>query len=156
MVKLALGRSRVEGIGVFAIHSISSGSTVIKVSGKEDWVWNIPKKELKYCYQIDFDRYLLPDTDVARFVNHSCSPNCLFKGKNRLIAFRRIERGEEITFDYSTNVGWDGFEMECTCGSKDCRGKITSYRYLHEKIKKKYGDNISSFLLVFLHSKIKD
>lgn len=60
---------------------------------------------------------------------------------------RRIASGEELTFDYSTNVGWDGFAMKCSCGAKDCRGIVRSYWRLSEVIRKRYDGFVSSYLL---------
>ena len=65
----------------------------------------------------------------ADFVNHSCNPNCGIKEQISLIAFRNIEFGEEITFDYGTILYSDSgdapYELECTCGHKNCRKKIS-------------------------------
>ena len=68
-------------------------------------------------------------------------------GRTRILALRRIAAGEEVTIDYSTNVGWDGFVMECRCGSADCRGTIRSYSYLSNELKGRYGACVSRFLL---------
>jgi hypothetical protein len=68
-------------------------------------------------------------------------------GKTKIIALRRIEPGEEITFDYSTNVGWEGFSMECKCGKKACRKIVRSYGFLSDELKGRYGACVSEFLL---------
>ena len=66
-------------------------------------------------------------------MNHSCEPNCVIMGRTRIVALRRIEAGEEVTFDYSTNVGWDGFSMRCRCGTKGCRKVVRSYAFLPDE-----------------------
>ncbi len=41
--------------------------------------------------------------NIARFINHSCSPNCWFEVVDKTIwirAGRNIRRGEELTYDY--------------------------------------------------------
>ena len=44
-----------------------------------------------------------PRWNVARYINHSCRPNAKPVGRNGgivIVALRRIEPGEEITYDY--------------------------------------------------------
>jgi hypothetical protein len=67
---------------------------------------------------------------LARFVNHSCNPNCetqkwVVGGKYRMGIFakRGIKRGEELVFDY--NVDRYGAEKSpCYCGEPNCLGYI--------------------------------
>ncbi|KAA8910832.1 hypothetical protein TRICI_004020 [Trichomonascus ciferrii] len=67
---------------------------------------------------------------LARFCNHSCSPNSyvdkwLVKGRLRMGIFakRDILQGEEITFDY--NVDRYGSQVQsCYCGSDNCMGYL--------------------------------
>jgi hypothetical protein len=97
---------------------------------------------------VDYDRYIVPPRgSPGWFLNHSCDPNCVLSGRSEVRSRRRIAGGEELTIDYSTNVGWDGFEMSCRCGSANCRGVIRSYAFLPEELKKRYGRNVSPFLL---------
>lgn len=64
----------------------------------------------------------------ARFINHSCDPNCetqkwTVKGETRIGIFARkdIPAGTELTFDYHLDsLGND--KKECLCGSKNCSG----------------------------------
>jgi len=69
-------------------------------------------------------------------------------GRVQVRTWRRIAGGDEVTIAYSTNVGWDGFEMECHCGSEGCRGVVRSYSSLSDELKKRYGRNVSPYLLV--------
>uniref|UniRef100_A0A0R3RIN6 Histone-lysine N-methyltransferase n=1 Tax=Elaeophora elaphi TaxID=1147741 RepID=A0A0R3RIN6_9BILA len=66
--------------------------------------------------------------NIARFINHSCAPNCEMQrwsvnGHYRigLFALRSIHEGEELTYDYN----WDAFEFDdvtvCCCGALNCR-----------------------------------
>lgn len=69
---------------------------------------------------------------IARFVNHSCSPNCnmvkwVVKGKPRIALFaldRQIMTGEELTYDYNFNPFAANNVQECRCGSANCRGIV--------------------------------
>ena len=74
--------------------------------------------------------------NLARFMNHSCDPNCetqkwhvLGETCIGLFAKRDIEIDEELTFDY----GFDTFKTpltKCLCGSANCKG---IQKYLTEK-----------------------
>jgi hypothetical protein len=71
------------------------------------------------------------DDNLARLINHSCEPNCEainYDNHIWICAKRRIEAGEELSFDY-------GFEFEhwedhpCYCGSEKCVGYIVAECY---------------------------
>lgn len=65
----------------------------------------------------------------SRFVNHSCEPNCEAQKWTvngfpciGIFAAKDIDRGEEITYDY--NFKSYSQPQECSCGAKNCRGRI--------------------------------
>jgi uncharacterized protein len=146
--KLQIREAGEKGKGVFAAAAIEPGETVWDFEGKEEWIWEIPKEFWEYCFQVDYDRYVQPERgSPGWYINHSCSPNCAIMGRTRIVALRRIEPGEEVTFDYSTNVGWDGFKMKCKCGAPSCRKVVRSYQYLSPETKGRYGACVSPFLL---------
>lgn len=51
---------------------------------------------------------------------------------------RDIKKDEECTFDYSTTMDEDDWEMDCSCGSKNCRHQIRDFKYLPKKLQEKY------------------
>ena len=64
--------------------------------------------------------------NAARFINHSCDPNCYSKivdilGSKHIIIFslRKIFPGEELTYDYKFPREED--KIECYCGAKKCK-----------------------------------
>lgn len=66
--------------------------------------------------------------NIARFINHSCEPNCemqrwIVNGYYRLGIFakKKIEEGEELTYDYSMFVQMEP-PQRCECGSRQCKG----------------------------------
>ena len=71
----------------------------------------------------------------ARFINHSCNPNCSVKvlkigGKSRsfIFAVRKIKKGMELTFDYGWTCAVDKSKTQCFCSArKYCRGYIERY-----------------------------
>ena len=81
---------------------------------------------------MEFDQGMIIDAtkgSVARFVNHSCEPNCEMrkwivdkKPRMALFALRDIMTGEELTYDY--NFEPTGDPQPCHCGSDNCRGVI--------------------------------
>jgi SET domain-containing protein len=137
-----------KGLGVVAASDIHAGEVVIRYAGRPKWIWQIPKWCWQHSFQVDYDRYVVPSVGSAGWcINHSCDPNCGVVGERELAALRDIRRGEEVTFDYSTNVGWDGFMMECRCGKKNCRKFIKSYASLAPELKRRYEGHVSPFLL---------
>jgi uncharacterized protein len=66
--------------------------------------------------------------NVARFINHSCAPNCrveTIRGRIWIIARRDIAAGEELTFDYGYGFAhWS--QHPCRCGSARCVGYIVN------------------------------
>ena len=137
-----------RGKGVYAEKRIDPGELVWDYAGAEKGIMDVPSRLWRYCFQVDYDRYVVPEKGSAGwFLNHSCEPNCVIMGRTKIVALRRIEPNEEITFDYSTNVGWEGFSMECKCGKKACRKIVKSYGFLSEELKGRYGACVSGFLL---------
>ena len=146
--RLRIGEAGSKGKGVFAASRIDPGELVWDYAGDEKWIKDIPEELWRYAFQVDYDRYVVPEEgSPGWYLNHSCEPNCLIMGRTRIIALRTIEPGEEVTFDYSTNVGWDGYSMQCSCGAKKCRKVIRSYTYLSPQLKGNYGACVSEFLL---------
>jgi [histone H3]-lysine4 N-trimethyltransferase ASH1L len=82
-----------------------------------------------------FDQNMIIDAtrgSIARFVNHSCEPNCRMEkwtvnGKPRMALFagdRGIMTGEELTYDYNFDPYSQKNVQECRCGSEKCRGVL--------------------------------
>lgn len=82
---------------------------------------------------MDFDQQMISDAtrgSIARFVNHSCEPNCRMikwtvAGTPRMALFAGdggIMTGEELTYDYNFNPYSVKNVQECRCGTPSCRG----------------------------------
>jgi uncharacterized protein len=148
MKKLAIRDAGGKGLGVMATRRIQAGTVLVGYYGKSRWIWDIPISMREYCFQMDYDKYAIPRRgSIGWYLNHSCEPNCIIRGKRRIAAWRDIEIGEEVTFDYSTNVGWEPYEMKCLCGAKSCRRVVRSYAHLDPSDKRRYGENISRYLI---------
>ena len=68
---------------------------------------------------------------IARFINHSCDPNChvekwVVHDEERvgIFAMRDICAGEELSFDYKFECFDRGGAAQCLCGATNCRGYI--------------------------------
>ncbi len=76
--------------------------------------------------QYDIDGKVLRNT--ARYINHSCDPNCITELTRRTIwimALRDIHAGEELTFNYR----YDTKKHRCHCGASNCCGYILDEYY---------------------------
>lgn len=65
---------------------------------------------------------------LARYINHSCAPNCATQIETRgpekrifIYTRRLIEAGEELNYDYNFAVEAGGARLPCHCGAATCR-----------------------------------
>ena len=119
--------SAIHGTGVFARIKVPKGKKVIEYVGEK-----ITKKESErrsialieknqgsptdgavYIFEVnkrhDIDGNIPENT--ARFINHSCEPNCepeVIKSHVWLISTRKIKEGEELSYNYGFDL--DGYE----------------------------------------------
>jgi SET domain-containing protein len=82
--------------------------------------------ELNDEYDIDGD---MPGND-AKYINHSCDPNCEYRiidDKIYIYSIRDIKKGEEITYNYGFSFDTDDYEeYKCNCGTEKCVGYMVS------------------------------
>ncbi len=133
-MKYEFKQSRI-GLGAFATEEIASGETIMFFTGEimntKDLLRQLGSGGFRRDdpLQIEEDLYILVDKNSLYF-NHSCDPPAAVRGYNELFAMRAIQVGEELTFDYSTVVGFSAFNsnwsMNCECGSSKCRKTIRS------------------------------
>lgn len=123
------------GRGLFAGRDFRRLETVLVIRGRVvhyDLLWQREGSAFSAnCIRFGPETYLDPGDGPARYLNHSCVPNAaITKLANRLylVAARRIARGEEIVFDYSTTIGDDDvWRMRCQCGRPSCRRLIRNF-----------------------------
>ena len=111
--RLVRKRSRVHGQGVFAAEPITKNRRIIDYAGELIANAISPQREARYLAEgciwvFRVNRAWSRDANVggniARFINHSCTPNCVFEVVDKTIwikAKRAIRRGEELTYDYA-------------------------------------------------------
>jgi len=122
-------KSPLHGFGVFALEPINKNKRIIDYDGELIDHKESLRRETEYlkhgciwCFTVN--RRWVRDANVggnlARFINHSCRPNCYSQVIGRTIwirAARNIQEGEELTYDYYT----DGEKtIACRC-SPGCR-----------------------------------
>ena len=109
-------RSRLHGFGVFAAEPINKNKRIIDYAGELIHNSKSSAREIKYLKQgciwvFRINRAWSRDAgvggNIARFINHSCTPNCWVETDvaNKTIwirASRPINPGEELTYDYGT------------------------------------------------------
>jgi SET domain-containing protein len=128
---------------VFAATVIPKGTRIIEYKGKrmssaEADAHYGPKEKTVLVLLFAVDESTVIDAAVggnaARYINHSCSPNCEAVMEDRRIfieSLRRIEPGEELSYDYRLEL--DAYERRkrrklypCCCGSRRCRGTLAA------------------------------
>lgn len=138
---IRVGRSRIEGTGVFAKRRIPRGARIIEYTGDRIPVGQPvdPEADGK-IYRLAIDEATAIDGarngNAARFANHSCQPNCeiyVFDGHAYLYAARDVVRGEELTFDYrlapaDPTSPVDDSTHPCRCAAPGCRGTMLAPR----------------------------
>jgi SET domain-containing protein len=122
-------RSNLHGWGIFTLDPITKNTRIIDYDGELIDHKESLKRETRYlkneciwCFTVN--RRWVRDANVggnlARFINHACSPNCYshIVGKTIWIrASRNIEPGEELTYNYYTD-GEKEIPCRCTPGCK--------------------------------------
>lgn len=141
-----------HGVGVIATRNIAKDEEVIRVIGP--MIGPEAAGTLYGSYGIDVtiqvgkDRWILPNNET-RFLNHSCEPNMGFSGNGVFIAIRKIYKGEELTFDYSTSEVDPDWEINCLCGTPSCRKVISGNDMFDESLglAKKYKGYLPPFVV---------
>lgn len=135
--------SSIQGKGVFAARLIRKGTRIVEYTGErishEEAEARYDDRSMSrhhtFLFTVD-DETCIDGNDkanVARFINHSCDPNCeALDMRNRIFIYakRAIQPGEELSYDY-------GYDLDislrmakkyypCRCGAATCRGTIIS------------------------------
>lgn len=143
----AVRTSGIHGNGVFARRKIAPGERVIEYRGERiDWPTALARAEARggplghtFFFSLADGRLIDGGKrgNEARFINHSCEPNCEAMehedGRVYIYALRDIARGEELSYNYA--LIYDGRhtaavkrEFACHCGSPECSGIMLAPR----------------------------
>ncbi|XP_029944923.1 histone-lysine N-methyltransferase SETD1A isoform X3 [Salarias fasciatus] len=138
--KLRFGRSRIHEWGLFAMEPIAADEMVIEYVGQNIRQMVADNREKRYTQQGIGSSYLFRvdhDTiidatkcgNLARFINHCCTPNCYAKvitieSQKKIVIYSKqaIAVNEEITYDYKFPL--EENKIPCLCGTENCRGTL--------------------------------
>ncbi len=143
--------SPVHGYGVFALRRIRKGTRIIEYLGERisheaaDARYEDKDPDDNHTFLFTVDKRTVIDAAVdgndARFINHSCAPNCESETEKRRVfidAIRTIQPGEELNYDYSIQRDADDPPdvdriYACRCGAATCRGSMLEPRPVPRK-----------------------
>ncbi|HTO50521.1 MAG TPA: SET domain-containing protein-lysine N-methyltransferase [Burkholderiales bacterium] len=135
-------RSSIHGRGVFAARDIPKGTRIIEYRGvrisydraAELYPDFADEPTHTFLFEIDDDTVIDAGQrgNAARWINHSCAPNCEAvdeDGRIYIEAIRRIRAGEELGYDYNITLEERHSTAEqrrwaCLCGARGCRGTL--------------------------------
>lgn len=135
-------RSRIHGNGVFALRTIRKDQLILEYLGqrieedeaRERYQDDKMKRHHTFLFGLSNGSYLDANHEgnEARFINHSCEPNCYaVEKKDRIFiyALHTLQAGDELLYDYNlTREGppkksWKKL-YACHCGAPSCRGTM--------------------------------
>jgi uncharacterized protein len=135
-------KSGVHGKGAFALRRIKKGERLVEYLGdrvtheEADLRYEDHDENDNHTFLFIVDKKIVIDAGVggndARFINHSCDPNCesvIEKRRVFIEAIRDIEPGDELGYDYQ--IGRERSDppnvdeiYACRCGAAKCRGTM--------------------------------
>jgi len=128
---LAVEKSPIDGLGVFAVEAIPARRKIGEMRGEI-----VPVREARRRIEGRRRIHVVEVTDktaidatksdcALRHVNHSCAPNAVLRirqGRAEFYAIRDIDPGEEICADYGESHH-EG-RLRCRCGAPNCKGRL--------------------------------
>jgi SET domain-containing protein len=117
-------RSAISGWGVYAGQPIPEDTRIVEYKGElvsQEEAWRreqryLPRQRIwLFTINTRWARDAAVGGNVARYINHSCHPNCYVDVVGRhiwILASRDIRKGEELTYDYNTD-GVAGIPCRC-------------------------------------------
>ena len=134
--------SPIQGLGAFATHAIPEGTRLIEYAGarltpaEADARYPDVPGERHHTFLFAIDDEVIVDAsvdgNVARFLNHSCEPNCdvvVDDGRLWIETIRDVAAGEELTYEYGLvlperHTPAAKRRFPCACGAATCRGTM--------------------------------
>lgn len=135
-------KSPIQGKGAFAREPIPAGRRLIEYAGERltpaeaDARYPDVPGERHHTYLFAIDDDVVIDAAVggnaARWINHSCDPNCdavIDDGRIWIETIRDVRPGEELAYDYAyvleeRHTPAAKRRFPCNCGSARCRGTL--------------------------------
>ena len=129
---LIIRSSAIHAAGCYTTTRIRKGARVAEYTGprlsKAEADTRYDEAPITYLFGLGDGSIVIDGQGPARYINHSCDPNCEsseVRGRIWIKAIKSISAGEELTYDYCL---YDGGEDEalCNCGATKCRGTMYS------------------------------
>jgi SET domain-containing protein len=117
------------GLGLITEDPIKKGACIIEYTGRMLTPAELKTVENQYLFEISKKKMLDGSvrTNTARYINHSCRPNCvidIYRGRIYVLAKRTIKAGEELNYDYDTEF-FDDYIRPKGCKCNKCKEKST-------------------------------
>ena len=137
--RIEVRTSGIHGKGVYTRKRIKKDKAIIEYTGEriseEEANERYHDNPSTYLFTVDDDVFIdgLASGNEARFINHSCKPNCVayLEDDGRVVIYARkdIEPDTELTYDYQlTDEGPDQdatpTDYSCRCGAAKCKGTM--------------------------------
>lgn len=124
-----VGRSS-AGLGLFATRAYKRGERIIEYVGRTISREEEYTSRSKYLFEVSARKTIdgTSRTNIARYINHSCSPNCepeIERGRIYIDAIKAIKPGEEFTYDYGEEY-FDEHIKPNGCRCVSCKAKRTT------------------------------
>ena len=120
-----------KGHGMYARVPIKKKDFILEYTGKVIPTPVADTLNTRYLFEIN-SKWTIDGatrTNVARYINHSCNPNCevfIQKGRIMIYAWKKMAVGDELTFDYGDEYFDEFFKKSgCRCGAKKCRKPVS-------------------------------
>ena len=146
--RIIVRNSRIHGRGVYAARRLKAGEVIIEYKGERiGWKEadrrppSDPDDPHHTFYFSLSDGRTVIDANVggnaARWINHSCDPNCETEesddGRVFIQAMRDIRKGEELNYDYALVIDERMTpalkrSYACHCGARNCRGTMLALK----------------------------
>src|SRR3989338_4746534 len=112
------------GHGLFATSSLRKGDFILEYKGRNIPTTEADTSDSRYLFEIDGEWTIdgSPRFNIARYINHSCKPNCEADMRDSHIliyATRDIAKSEELSIDYGEEY-FDEFIKPIGCKCAGC------------------------------------
>ena len=94
------------GFGLTAARELVPGTVIARFEGPIVGFSAVPEAEIRHAILLDTDRWMIPQTS-ARYLNHSCEPNCRVLDSLDVATLRDVGAGEDLTISYNTVEPWE-------------------------------------------------
>jgi hypothetical protein len=142
--------------GEYRLHAnvaFAAGDVLFAIEGRE------ADRPSRFSLQVDRDIHIEVregatleeqlDTCYWRFLNHSCDPNVVIRGRN-VLALRPIQAMEELAFNYNTTEFDMAEPFSCRCEAAHCTGTIRGFRHLSRAEQERLRPLLAGYLIEYL------